>query len=111
MYLVKGFPPGVDALQETTSCPRCPGVEFWSPAELCPGPVVLDAAFTVAGADGTVVNKTEEDGDEGSDCPFALVAFTVATPVTFWGIPITVIGEDVPTSENVPDAPQLIVTV
>ena len=74
IYLVKGFPPEVEADQVTMSCPLKSVV-------LCPGPVVLDVEVTVDGAAGTVVNKAEEDATDDSDCPFAFVAFTVAVPV------------------------------
>ncbi len=104
MYLVKDFPPLVAAGQDRESCPLRSVV-------VCPGPVVVDVAVNDAGAAGTVVNNTEDEGSEGTDCPFAFVATTVATPVTFCGIPIIVIGEDAPTSENVPFTPQFIVTV
>ena len=69
---------------------------------MCPGPVVLETAVTDAGAAGIVVNKTGEEAADASDCPFALVAFTVAVPVAPCGIPTIVIGEDALISENVP---------
>ena len=75
------------------------------------GPVVVEEAVTPVGAAGTVVNVVEREGSDGSDVPFALVAVTLAVPTAFAGIPIIVIGEDVPTSVNVPCAPQLITAV
>ena len=95
IYFVRGFPPEVDAVQETTSCPLRSSV-------VCPGPVVLETAVTDVGADGMVVNKTEDEAKEGPDWPFAFVAVTVAVPVAPCGIPTIVIGEDAPMSENVP---------
>jgi hypothetical protein len=74
IYLVKGLPPEVEADHETVSCPL-------KSVALCPGPVVLDVEVTVDGAAGTVVNVTEDEAADASDCPFAFVAFTVAVPV------------------------------
>lgn len=104
IYFVTGFPPEVAEGQETTSCPLKSVV-------VCPGPVVLETAVTDAGAAGIVVNKTGDEATDAFDCPLTFVAFTVAVPVAFCGIPTIVIGEVAPISKNVPSTPQSKVTL
>ena len=50
VYAFNGVPPVAGAVQETVSCPRCPGVVVSSPAVSWPGPVVVDVAITFIGA-------------------------------------------------------------